>query len=71
MGETHEEMYRILDSVVPHLPVNKPTYLMGVGTPANILEAVSKRCAFFSLCISKPKWSPRTCVYKFWQNQFI
>ena len=31
VGETHEEMYRILDSVVPHLPVNKPTYLMGVG----------------------------------------
>ena len=38
VGETHEEMYRILDAVVPHLPENKPTYLMGVGTPANILE---------------------------------
>lgn len=47
VGETHEEMYRILDSVVPHLPVNKPTYLMGVGTPANILEAVSRGMDFF------------------------
>ena len=40
VGETHEEMYRILDAVVPYLPQNKPTYLMGVGTPANILEGV-------------------------------
>lgn len=47
VGETHEEMYRILDSVVPHLPVNKPTYLMGVGTPVNILEAVSRGVDFF------------------------
>lgn len=47
VGETHEEMYRILDSVVPYLPVNKPTYLMGVGTPANILEAVSRGVDFF------------------------
>ena len=47
VGETHEEMYRILDSVVPYLPTNKPTYLMGVGTPANILEAVSRGVDFF------------------------
>ena len=47
VGETHEEMYRILDSVVPHLPVDKPTYLMGVGTPANILEEVSRGVDFF------------------------
>lgn len=47
VGESHEEMYRILDAVVPHLPVNKPTYLMGVGTPANILEAVDRGVDFF------------------------
>lgn len=47
VGETHEEMYRILDEVVPYLPQNKPTYLMGVGTPANILEAVSRGVDFF------------------------
>lgn len=47
VGETHEEMYRILDAVVPHLPVDKPTYLMGVGTPANILEAVDRGVDFF------------------------
>lgn len=47
VGESHEEMYRILDEVVPHLPQNKPTYLMGVGTPANILEAVDRGVDFF------------------------
>ena len=47
VGESHEEMYRILDVTVPHLPENKPTYLMGVGTPANILEAVDRGVDFF------------------------
>ena len=47
VGESHEEMYRILDAVVPHLPEEKPTYLMGVGTPANILEAVDRGVDFF------------------------
>ena len=47
VGETHEEMYRILDSVVPFLPQDKPVYLMGVGTPANILEAVDRGVDFF------------------------
>lgn len=47
VGESHEEMYRILDAVVPYLPVEKPTYLMGVGTPANILEGVERGVDFF------------------------
>ena len=47
VGESHEEMYRILDNVVPYLPVDKPTYLMGVGTPANILEGVERGIDFF------------------------
>ena len=47
VGETHDEMYHILDEVVPYLPENKPTYLMGVGTPANILEAVDRGIDFF------------------------
>ena len=47
VGETHEEMYHILDVTVPHLPQDKPTYLMGVGTPANILEAVDRGVDFF------------------------
>ena len=47
VGETHEEMYHILDEVVPYLPQNKPTYLMGVGTPANIIEAVDRGVDFF------------------------
>lgn len=47
VGESHEEMYHILDVTVPHLPEGKPTYLMGVGTPANILEAVERGVDFF------------------------
>ncbi len=47
VGETHEEMYHILDEVVPYLPEEKPTYLMGVGTPANIIEAVDRVVDFF------------------------
>lgn len=47
VGESHEEMYRILDAVVCHLPQDKPTYLMGVGTPENLLEAVDRGVDFF------------------------
>ena len=47
VGESHEEMYRIIEAVMPYLPVEKPTYLMGVGTPANILEAVERGVDFF------------------------
>ena len=47
VGEPHTQMYEILDEVVPHLPVSKPTYLMGVGTPENILECVERGVDFF------------------------
>lgn len=47
VGESHEEMYRIIDSVVPYLPQEKPIYLMGVGIPSNILEAVDRGVDFF------------------------
>ena len=47
VGETHEQMYRIIEAVIPYLPEDKPTYLMGVGTPANILEAVDRGVDFF------------------------
>jgi queuine tRNA-ribosyltransferase len=47
VGETHEQMYHILDEVVPFLPLEKPVYLMGVGTPANILEGVERGVDFF------------------------
>ncbi len=47
VGESHDEMYYILDETVPYLPKDKPTYLMGVGTPANILEAVERGVDFF------------------------
>lgn len=47
VGESHDEMYRILDETVPFLPKDRPVYLMGVGTPANILEAVERGVDFF------------------------
>lgn len=47
VGESHEQMYHILDITVEHLPKDKPTYLMGVGTPINILEAVDRGVDFF------------------------
>lgn len=47
VGETHEEMYRVLDSTVPFLPKEKPVYLMGVGTPVNIVEGVYRGVDFF------------------------
>ena len=47
VGESHEEMYDVLENTVPYLPKDKPTYLMGVGTPANILEAVERGVDFF------------------------
>ena len=47
MGESHEEMYRIIEATVPNLPDNKPVYLMGVGTPANIIEGFYRGIDFF------------------------
>ena len=47
VGESHAEMYRIIEETVPYLPEDKPTYLMGVGTPANILESVERGVDFF------------------------
>ncbi len=47
VGETHEEMYHVIEEIVPYLPENKPVYLMGVGTPENILEAVDRGVDFF------------------------
>ena len=47
VGESHEEMYDVLENTIPYLPGNKPVYLMGVGTPENILEAVDRGVDFF------------------------
>ncbi len=47
VGETHEQMYHVIEQVEPYMPKNKPRYLMGVGTPVNIIEAVSRGIDFF------------------------
>ena len=62
VGESHEEMYRILDEVVPYLPEEKPTYLMGVGTPENILEAVERGVDFFD-CVLPARNGRHAHVY--------
>ena len=62
VGESHEEMYHILDVTVPHLPQDKPTYLMGVGTPANILEAVERGVDFFD-CVYPSRNGRHSHVY--------
>ncbi len=62
VGETHEEMYRILEAVEPHLPSDKPIYLMGVGTPANILEAVERGVDFFD-CVYPSRNGRHAHVY--------
>lgn len=62
VGESHEEMYHILDVTVPCLPQNKPTYLMGVGTPANILEAVDRGVDFFD-CVYPSRNGRHSHVY--------
>ncbi|NLK37007.1 MAG: tRNA guanosine(34) transglycosylase Tgt [Epulopiscium sp.] len=62
VGETHEQMYHILEEVVPYLPVDKPTYLMGVGTPENILEAVERGVDFFD-CVLPARNGRHAHVY--------
>jgi len=47
VGEPRDVMYHVLDTVVPHMPVNKPRYLMGVGTPGNLIEAVARGIDMF------------------------
>ncbi|MGO4971645.1 tRNA guanosine(34) transglycosylase Tgt [[Clostridium] aminophilum] len=62
VGESHEQMYHVLDEVVPHLPKEKPTYLMGVGTPANILEGVERGIDFFD-CVYPSRNGRHANVY--------
>ena len=62
VGESHEEMYDIIEKVIPYLPVEKPTYLMGVGTPANILESVERGIDFFD-CVYPSRTGRHGHVY--------
>ena len=71
VGETHEDMYRIIEAVTPYLPEDKPTYLMGVGTPANILEAVDRGVDFFDCVYPKPERTPRPSVHESGKNQSV
>jgi len=76
VGESHEEMYHILDEVVPYLPQNKPTYLMGVGTPENILESVDRGVDFFD-CVLPARNARHGHVYtnkgkiNLWNEKFM
>lgn len=65
VGESHEQMYNVLDQVVPYLPQDKPTYLMGVGTPANILEGVERGIDYFD-CVYPSRNGRHGHVYTNW-----
>lgn len=62
VGESHEEMYHVLEETVPYLPKDKPTYLMGVGTPENILESVERGVDFFD-CVLPARNGRHANVY--------
>lgn len=62
VGESHDAMYETIENVVPYLPKDKPTYLMGVGTPANILEAVDRGVDFFD-CVLPARNGRHANVY--------
>lgn len=66
VGEPTEEMYRVLDAVVPHMPVHKPRYLMGVGTPSNIIEAVARGIDMFD-CVMPTRNARHGTVFT-WQG---
>ena len=66
VGESHEQMYYILDETVPYLPQNKPTYLMGVGTPWNILEGIARGIDMFD-CVM-PTRNGRNGMIFTWQG---
>ncbi|MCL2704450.1 MAG: tRNA guanosine(34) transglycosylase Tgt [Defluviitaleaceae bacterium] len=67
VGESHEEMYDIIETVIPHLPADKPTYLMGVGTPANIIEGVYRGIDFFD-CVMPARNGRHGHVYT-WEGK--
>ena len=62
VGETHEEMYRIIEAVMPYMPKDKPRYLMGVGTPGNILNAVARGVDFFD-CVMPARNARHASIY--------
>ena len=62
VGEPTEEMYRIIDVVEPYMPVNKPRYLMGVGTPSNIIEAVARGIDMFD-CVMPSRNARHATVF--------
>ncbi len=62
VGESTEEMYRIIDVVEPYMPVNKPRYLMGVGTPSNIIEAVARGVDMFD-CVMPSRNARHATVF--------
>lgn len=62
VGESTDEMYRIIDVVEPYMPVNKPRYLMGVGTPSNIIEAVARGVDMFD-CVMPSRNARHATVF--------
>ena len=66
VGETQHDMFKILSETTKFLPKNKPRYLMGVGTPSDILGAVNRGIDMFGLCITHKIWKNRISFYLEW-----
>ena len=67
VGETQKQMFKVLDNIVPHMPKNKPRYLMGVGTPSDILGAVKRGVDMFDCVL--PTRSGRTGLAFTWEGR--
>jgi len=67
VGETQKQMFKVLDDIIPHMPKNKPRYLMGVGTPSDILGAVKRGIDMFDCVL--PTRSGRTGLAFTWQGR--
>ena len=67
VGETQNQMFKVLDYIVPYMPKNKPRYLMGVGTPSDILGAVKRGIDMFDCVI--PTRSGRTGLAFTWEGR--
>lgn len=63
VGEPAPVMYRVIEAVEPYMPADKPRYLMGVGTPVNILEGVARGVDLFDCVMPAPQCPARACVH--------
>jgi queuine tRNA-ribosyltransferase len=69
VGEPQAVMLAMIETVMPHLPAGRPHYLMGVGTPEDLLEAVARGVDMFDCVMPTRNGRPRPCLYALWSGQ--